>query len=840
MPAQANDSYRHFLLQNTSSAKSYTAHVPKGGARVTLPELDRAQHGGALQAQLQELKPLAATAKERQQEIGLEAGLGIQIQFLSRPDADLAFEKLASEAKHKGIELLSIQEVDGKAVLANVFVPDGQLQHFEQLIVAYLNEKKTVKGVARDNKKLLDTINSIRASALQGLWTDSPELLPSDQNEPFWWEVWLRHAKGDVDHYLNDFKRIAAKAECQVSDAVVVFPERSVVVMYGSQSQLAQSVMLLNCVAELRRAKDTAEFFVGLSVIEQRQWARDLIARLQLPQGTDDVPRVCLLDSGVNRAHPLLEQLMTHADQHTVNAAWGIHDSANHGTGLAGIVAYGDLHQYLASSGPVEIGHRLESVKLTPNQGANPGDDKHHAGLFVDAVTLPETYFGQRKRVFTSAVTASDYRDYGRPSAWSSVVDALAADALGEGAFPRLFVLSAGNIHDRNHWAQYPESLAVNQIHDPGQAWNALTVGAFTAKDILTEPNTTSFKAIAPIGALSPFTTTSSQWTGKAWPLKPDVVFEGGNAATDGIVVDTFASLELLTTNNRPLTKLFWTTNATSAASALCARMAAQIMADYPQLKPETIRALIVNSAEWTEAMLQQFPAQGVKRTKQENLSLIQHCGWGVPDLKRALWSVGNSLSLVIEDQLNPYEKDGSVIKTREMNFHSLPWPQEQLEALQNTPVEMRVTLSYFIEPNPSARGMASKYHYPSHRLRFAVRRSLESVENFQARINAATVREEEGRVATPTDSDWLLGDGLRHRGSLHQDIWRGTATDLASRGFIAVYPANGWWRTRQAQERYGMPARYSLIVSILTPETGVDLYTPIAQQVSVPIEVST
>jgi hypothetical protein len=47
-----------------------------------------------------------------------------------------------------------------------------------------------------------------------------------------------------------------------------------------------------------------------------------------------------------------------------------------------------------------------------------------------------------------------------------------------------------------------------------------------------------------------------------------------------------------------------------------------------------------------------------------------------------------------------------------------------------------------------------------------------------------------------------------------------------------------------EAQERYDLPARYSLIVSIRTPETNVDLYTPIAQQVAaqvaVPVVVNT
>jgi hypothetical protein len=838
MPEQTQDNRRHLFPLNTSEAKPFTAHSPKGGPKVVLPELDRIQHGSALRAQLLHLRPLADAVKKRQEEIGLEAGLGIQIQFVARPDSDLAFEKLAAEGKNKGIELLSVQESDGKAVLANVFVPDGQLQHFERLIVEYLDEKQDKNGRPRDNKKLLNTIDSIRASALQGLWMDSPSLLPADPNEQFWWEVWLRRRKGNSEACIADFRQLAALSQCVVSESVVDFPERSVVVMFGSQRQLAQSVMILNCVAELRRAKDTAEFFIGSNLAEQRQWADSLLDRVSLPADGDDIPRVCLLDSGVNRAHPLLQHVIAPADLHTVNVGWGTHDSANHGTGLAGLAIYGDLQAHLESNGPVNVKHRLESVKLTPNQGVNAGGDKHHARLFIDGVTKPEALFGQRKRVFSSAVTASDYRDFGRPSAWSSTVDALAADALGEGAFPRLFVLSAGNIGDSNHWAQYPASLSVNQIHDPGQAWNALTIGAFTEKVVITEANTAAFYAVAPVGALSPFTTSSSGWTGRAWPLKPDVVFEGGNVATDGVVVDNFSSLELLTTHNQPMTRLFWTTNATSAASALCARMAAQIMADYPELRPETVRALIVNSAGWTPAMLQMFPPQGVRRSKQEYVSLIQHCGWGAPSLERALWSAGNTLSMVIEGELNPYVKHGSVVKTREMNVHSLPWPLEQLEGLQNTPVEMTVTLSYFVEPNPSARGSSSKYHYPSHRLRFAVRRPLESVENFQARINAATVREEEGRVATPSDSEWILGEGLRHRGSLHQDVWRGTAAELASRGFIAVYPSSGWWRTRPAQERYNLPARYSLIVAIRTPETNVDLYTPIAQQVAAQIAV--
>ena len=65
----------------------------------------------------------------------------------------------------------------------------------------------------------------------------------------------------------------------------------------------------------------------------------------------------------------------------------------------------------------------------------------------------------------------------------------------------------------------------------------------------------------------------------------------------------------------------------------------------------------------------------------------------------------------------------------------------------------------------------------------------------------------------------WLIGARGRHRGSLHGDIWQGTAADLASRGVIAVYPTAGWWKIRQALERYDKATRYALVVSLRAPE---------------------
>lgn len=848
MSDQVNDKRPHLVLSNTSQAQSFTAHRPNGGSRSSVPLQDRASHGAALQAQLQSLKSLNQQAVHAQTSLGLQSGLGLQIQFVGIPDVALAFESLGNERSKdpsQQIEVLSVR-ADGNVTVANVFVPDGKLQHFEKYIAEYLAAKQNKNGDLIDHGTLLNAIASIRSAELRALWTDETALLPNDVNKSFWWEVWLP-VRGQRNEVVEDFRKLAALAECRVSEHQINFPERTVMLMFGSESQLTQSVTVLNCVAELRRAKETAAFFENLQPVEQHEWVDDALARLRPPLESDATPRVCLLDTGVNRGHPLLAPLTSTDDLYTVNPDWGTNDSANHGTGLAGLAAFGDLTETLVSSEPILVGHRLESVKLTPEQGANEGDAEFHGYLFAEAVSRPEISAPKRPRVFTSAVTSNDDRDRGRPSAWSATVDGLASDYDGGALFPRLFVLAAGNTDSASAWDTYPASLTTNSIRDPGQAWNALTVGAFTNKVLIAEADAQDYVPTAPAGGLSPYTTTSGNWDKKAWPLKPDVVFEGGNTGKDAISSMGISSLHLLTTHNLPVERLFTTTNATSAASALCARMAAQLMAAYPALRPETIRALIVHSAEWTGAMRSAYNVANKHATKLDYVHLIRHCGWGVPNLEQALWSAGNSLTLVVEDLVHPYKKIlGKGVVSRDMNLHSLPWPKEQLESLPpDTTVELRITLSYFIEPNPSERGLSSKFHYPSHRLRFAVQRPLDATTaDFVARINAAAEREDDDDSTGSTDTNWILGEKQRHRGSLHQDVWLGTAAELARLGFIAVYPAAGWWRTRPARNRYDLPARYSLIVSIRTSQTDIDLYTPIAQQIAletaIPITVST
>jgi hypothetical protein len=126
---------------------------------------------------------------------------------------------------------------------------------------------------------------------------------------------------------------------------------------------------------------------------------------------------------------------------------------------MAGLALYGDLTPVLAGSGPVQLRHGLESVKILPPNGQNPPE--LYGAITAETPRRVEIQAPERQRCFSMAVTATDERDRGQPTSWSAAVDALAADRaldansqglvyLDDGSDPlrRLFVVSAGNVDE--------------------------------------------------------------------------------------------------------------------------------------------------------------------------------------------------------------------------------------------------------------------------------------------------------------------------------------------------------------------------------------------------------
>jgi Subtilase family len=619
-------------------------------------------------------------------------------------------------------------------------------------------------------------------------------------------------------------------------DRRLYFPDLTVIPVFAPRAAIELMLFLTGAIAELRRATDNASFYLDDVRGEQHPWTDDLAGRITWPP--NDAPAVCVFDTGVNRGHALIEPALSEADMHSLDPDWGVDDQHEdgHGTSMAGMILHGDLTAALSDTSQRELKHRLESVKVMPPNGFDDNDPASYGVLTQAAVALPEISAPSRFRVYCMAVTNRDVSGE-RPSSWSAAIDQAAAGSMigdDKDSPKRLIILAAGNIA-----AEIDASKIQPQdsfpIEDPAQAWNALTIGGCTDLVDVRDKGYEDWTAMASAGALSPHTRTSAAWPQGKAPFKPEVVMEAGNRAFNASRTEalTFGSLSLLSTGsdvtNAPLVPF----QATSAASAQGARLAGQLAADHPEYWPETIRGLIVHSAEWTEPMLKAFDgADG----KKENYELVRRFGYGLADYDRATASATNHLALFAQAEIQPFKLDGQR-KFNECHYYSLPIPADLLERLENEAVELKVTLSYFIEPNPGRAANVEPERYRSHGLRFDLRRKGESLDTFKRRVNAA--EREDPRKGPRTEADdgrWVLGPNSISAGSLHCDLWSGPAIELLGRDTLCIKPVNGWWRDRAGKEYVNKQTRYALIVSLKSSNVDIDLYTPIKALVDIPV----
>lgn len=158
--------------------------------------------------------------------------------------------------------------------------------------------------------------------------------------------------------------------------------------------------------------------------------------------------------------------------------------------------------------------------------------------------------------------------------------------------------------------------------------------------------------------------------------------------------------------------------------------------------------------------------------------------------------SASNALALVAQAEIQPFTCGKGGTKLNQAHFFALPWPTDTLLALGEHEVRLRVSLSYFIEPNPSADAHLSPARYRSAGLRFDLRRRNEPQDRFEARVNAlASIEDGEELPGSFADQGRLLGERSISAGSLHVEEWRCNAADLADRNAIAVFPVGAGGR---------------------------------------------
>lgn len=706
---------------------------------------------------------------------------------------------------------------------AILFLPDDAQTDLRIRIEKY---GKDPGNKRRPDKDRFEVIEKLRAANVKALFTGNVDLsLPT----VMWWELWVRN---NIEKAPEKITIAARNNNIDVHTDRLYFPDTTVIFLHSTAANVAEfAASIPGAIREIRAATGKIDTFLERGKVRQQDWVDELRSRIIAPPENASV--VCVLDTGVAASHPLIAPGLF--GKWSYDAEWGTHDHARHGghgTAIAGLVLYGDLEPLMNDSRLVQLNHGVESMKLlSPNDDTKPPS---YGVVTQGAVSLTEIARPSILRSFCLASSTTDFPP-DKPSTWSGALDQIAAGAMhGETKDEepatkrpkRLIMVATGNMSGgKKADLQQPKPL-----EDPSQSWNSLTIGGITRKELTPRPPPI-YKAVVSANNLSPFSCGSSSLPYDLTPIKPEVLFEAGNMLADETeYCAAHETVSLLAPGSDLVTEPLVPIWATSAAVGMAGNFVGQLQATLPDLWPETHRALTIDSARWPKPIIDEFIGGGAhwkKSKKAEIQRMLRKVGYGVPDITRAVMSARNDATMIAEAEIQPYKRvDGRGI-FNEMHFYDLPWPKTTLEKLENKIVTMKVTLSYFVEPNLSGKAATRPETYRSFGLRFALKKRGETKDRFLTRISGN--QDKEQAKSDNETSYWLLGSQAVQAGSLHCDIWRGHAIDLALHDVIAIYPVGGWWKSHIGQKRVTDKARYALILSISAPGQDVDLHSEIS-----------
>lgn len=821
--------HRHIIVHGIGHASEN--FQPHGGGSNRAPSAieNRAAHAGRLRGDLADLSGSLREARIEQAATGVPVGKrGLTVAVTSREGEELV-TGTSRRATSTGMQLLNVQrrakvEDNRGRDRAIYFLTGSAIESLGKSLAAY--ERWTADGDDRRNEEfdpdtgdsikrprnfwLFESADEFRRATIEDLWTDTLENFPGGRGEAEW-EIWVRAPM--VDAFETAVDELGIETSGRRSEFVDIMVYNVIATKVALDRLIGSSA----AVVELRGASSFIAEHADLPPPARLAQYQAIASRVvPAPPAS---PWVTLLDTGVNRENALISPALPAERCRAVARAWNALDPDGHGTKMAGVALYGDLASVAGGTDAVRLDIGLESVAVF-----NPGSPVRIPArdAIARGVRAAEAE-DEHRRVYCLAATAVGEPEDGRPTSTSSTLDKL---AFNDRRNTRLFCVAVGNVETSATAPYLVSSYATlngdHGIQSPAQALNVLSVGALTHKCTGPSP-------LADTGGLSPRSRTAQPWRFRPKHHKPDIVMEGGNHGIDpdGRTSRPHAPDMIATTSNDPTRRPITFTGDTSAACAAASRLAGRVLARYPAMRPETVRGLLVHCAEWTDVMhaRRQDLINAGATEEEATLATLDCFGWGVPDEERVFWSADNVLTLIAQDTLRPFKQDeGRGVTLKEMKSFRLPWPDHALGALGSTWVEMRCTLSYFIEPDLHSAGLQRPQLYASHGLSFDFQRFEESEARAERRVNRAVFASE----SSAADNGWALGWRKRNRGTLHHDVWRGPAYQLVGRRLLNVAPSRGWWATNAETSPANVSVPFSLIVSIRTPEITNDLVSEV------------
>ena len=553
----------------------------------------------------------------------------------------------------------------------------------------------------------------------------------------------------------------------------------------------------------------------------------------------DDAPLAAVLDSGVFTGNPLLRTVVV-AEEEFDTTEHSTTDLNGHGTGVAGIVVYGDFQDSIQSRTFTPL-VRICNGKIMHDENGNPlfPEDVRPEKIVKDAITYFHDTYGCRIFNLSAGNCESIYQG-GRQFPWASMLDDLSRE------LDIVIIVSAGNVSNplindfssRDELMQKSRDQLFDPEHrliDPATSALSITVGSITrcAEPALPRGAMGNPLSVGKKDYPSVFTRIGK---GINKSIKPDFVAYGGNYSVRQIAggnnrwLMTDQNL-MEPTLNHTTEKIFKGFCGTSFSAPHVTHIAARLERSLEKQlgqKPSAnlIRAMLANSAKCSAEMetwgMNSKDTHYTGRDNPKRERLMRLNGYGkISD--QSLISTDNSVTLFAEDKL----------PLRDFHLYKIPVPQQFVKI--RTEKSITVSLAY----NPVTK--ISRKEYLANNLWIEIFRRIDEDTLIKYKAKRETGIDTEEDFKNLPDAykikDFLPGYDALQKSTLQQRCWHKSAqggSDLLWEGNDESYIyilISGKERFKYAQQEQPQP--YALCVTFsYESEENIDLYNQLRNNV--------
>ncbi|MFD2512234.1 S8 family peptidase [Pontibacter locisalis] len=400
----------------------------------------------------------------------------------------------------------------------------------------------------------------------------------------------------------------------------------------------------------------------------------------EIEPANENLPIVGIIDTGISNTTPL-RSILINDDHLNVTGVSSFIDNANHGTGVAGLAALGRDPYLTGYRGKFSADARLLSIKILDGGHGGISDNDVLKLLKEAKLKYPQL------KIYTLTICYSqNKKDDEEISRYAYELDKFAHenDCL-------IFICTSNNNHASSVNTDY-DHLYFNQHHCnlsvPSESMNNITIGA--AAECFRDG---TFLGISPSKEYPTLYSRKYHVDFRRYfkkgkinnrIFKPDVIEAGGDyelIETKYLkFIDKGPSASVQVISSDP-TESFCYSIGTSFSAPLAANIAAKILKKYPNLRSQTIKALIVNAASLSN-IGHPIPDDMLNRI----------AGHGLVDPDKTVYSDNNSATIIIEDSIEP-----EIIQTYPIKFPEYLIKDDLKK--QNQLVRITATLCFSFEP---------------------------------------------------------------------------------------------------------------------------------------------